>query len=212
MKLAQMRLAHGWILDGEPESPGRLIAEFIRPAVSAIPSPMAQRLGACRVAFPHCFANPSHTSEWTEHGHILEIAAATGGIADHDIAMEVLSCLGQALWERLLYDERTAFWKLLDAEIHAGVPGEIDEEALAAKRRLLAGHAQARSNTLLEYYGRASFAATAAEYVHALWHDVSVRTGPDYLPAPQLRRRLELLARWFPPDEGYELFAAEPRK
>jgi hypothetical protein len=35
----------------------------------------------------------------------------------------------------------------------------------------------------------------AAEYVHCLWHDVTIRTGEEYLPAPQLRRRLELLAR-----------------
>jgi hypothetical protein len=41
-----------------------------------------------------------------------------------------------------------------------------------------------------------------------LWHDVEVRSGPDYLPAPQLRRRLELLSLWFPFDRGYRLFAA----
>jgi len=36
---------------------------------------------------------------------------------------------------------------------------------------------------------------------------VEVRSGPDYLPAPQLRRRLELLSLWFPPDRGYRLFS-----
>jgi hypothetical protein len=47
-----------------------------------------------------------------------------------------------------------------------------------------------------------------AEYVRRLWHEVTVRTGPDYLPAAPLRRRLELMARWFPPNRGYRLFPA----
>jgi hypothetical protein len=56
--------------------------------------------------------------------------------------------------------------------------------------------AHARDPRCLEQYGVASFAALAAEYVHCLWHDVTIRTGEAYLPAPQLRRRLELTARF----------------
>ncbi len=84
--------------------------------------------------------------------------------------------------------------------------GEIDEQALEEKRSLLASRVHARSRRQLARYGRAAFAGTTAEYVHCLWHDVTVRTGPDHLPAPQLRRRLELLAGWFAPDRGYRLF------
>src|ERR1019366_8710520 len=90
----------------------------------------------------------------------------------------------------------------------ANISGEMDEQALDAKRLLLADRAHARDPRCLERYGVTSFAATAAEYVHCLWHDVTIRTGEAYLPAPQLRRRLELLARWFPPDRGYALFPA----
>jgi hypothetical protein len=83
--------------------------------------------------------------------------------------------------------------------------------ALEEKRSLFANRANANSAGRLKRYGRASFAGTAAEYVHSLWHDVTVRAGPDYLPPPQLRRRLELLAGWFPPDRGYRLFPSSHR-
>ncbi len=130
----------------------------------------------------------------------------TAGAEEHDVAMELLLCLGQALWERLSEAELRAYWLLLREEISKGVEGEIDEQALEEKRSLFASRANANSAGRLTRYGRASFAGTAAEYVHSLWHDVTVRAGPDYLPAPQLRRRLELLASWFPPDRGYRLF------
>jgi hypothetical protein len=93
----------------------------------------------------------------------------------------------------------------LAGEIRDGIKGEIDEQALEQKHCLLASRLHARNLRQLARYGRASFAGTAAEYVHCLWHDVTARSGPDYLPALQLRRRLELVAGWFPPDRGYRL-------
>ena len=62
----------------------------------------------------------------------------------------------------------------------------------------------------LERYAAASFAATVAEYIHSLWHDVAVRTETEHLPAPWLRRRLDMLARWFPPGRGYRLYPLTP--
>ena len=96
---------------------------------------------------------------------------------------------------------------LLGDEINS-IEGEIDEQALAEKRSLLESQCDTNRACHLESYGRSSFAGTAAEYVHCLWHDVSIRSGADYLPPQPLRRRLELLARWFPPDRGYRLFPA----
>ena len=180
--------------------------EFIRPAVRAVPSSMASRLGSCRISL--LAADPEMSSRWTESGAGLEIAVVTGESTDHDLAMELLVCLGQALWDRLSDDEFRAYWLLLAGEIRDGIRGEIDEQALEEKQSLLASRLHARSRRQLARYGRASFAGTAAEYVHCLWHDVSARTGPDYLAAPQLRRRLELLAGWFPPDRGYRLFSS----
>jgi len=120
--------------------------------------------------------------------------------------MELLVCLGQALWERLSAAELSAYWTILQDEINSGIEGEIDEQVLDEKRSLLESRSHASSARHLESYGCASFAGTAAEYVHCLWHDVSIRIGAAYLPAEPLRRRLKLLAQWFPPDRGHRLF------
>ena len=45
----------------------------------------------------------------------------TAGIEDHDIAMELLLCVGQALWERLSDGELREYWLVLDQEIRAGI-------------------------------------------------------------------------------------------
>jgi hypothetical protein len=137
-----------------------------------------------------------------------EVSVTTAGIEEHDIAMELLLCLGQALWERLSDGQLREYWLVLDQEIQAGISGEIDEQALEEKCSLLASRAHTLSRQQLARYGRAAFAGTVAEYVHCLWHEVTVRTGPDYLPVEPLRRRLELMARWFPPNRGYLLFPA----
>lgn len=175
---------------------------------------MAARLGACRVSVVGALEQPEITSRWRRGPEQTEISVAFAELEPHDVAMELLLCLGQLLWEATTEEERAAWLEQLRREIEAGVQGEIDEQALEAKQRLLAGTASARSRRRLEDYARASFAGTAAEYVHCLWHDVTIRTGPEHLPARWLRARLELLARWFPPNRGYRLFAAndEPQR
>jgi hypothetical protein len=203
-----LRLVHGWRLAAERGASLPLIREFIRPAVRAVPSRMAHQLGVCGVSLVSSLGRPGLASQWIATDRGVEISLATAERDEHDVALEMLLCLGQALWERLLHSQRQAYWLLLVTEIRAGIAGEIDEQALRAKRALMANRVSAASGKRLERYGSASFAGTAAEYVHCLWHEVEVRSGPDYLPAPQLRRRLELLSRWFPPDRGYRLFAA----
>ena len=155
---------------------------------------MARRLGACRIAIGP-LPDPQAASQWTQAEDGLEVRISIADLEDHDIAMELLLCLGQALWGKLSTHEVRAYLALLEREAEEGVGGEIDEQALAAKR------------CLSRDYCFSSFAGTAAEYVHSLWHEVTIRTGPEHLTAPQLRRRLQLLARWFPPDRGYRLFA-----
>ena len=188
-----------------------LSPKFIRPALRAVPPRMARQIGPLRVSVVENLSSPKVDSEWTETDRGLEISLAASGREPHDVALELLVCLGQALWTKLTHDQRRAYWMLLDDEIGAGVTGEIDEDALKEKRLLLSSRISARSARRLERYGCASFAGTAAEYVHSLWHDVTVRTGPDFLPAKQLRCRLELLARWYPPARGRRLFPRAPR-
>jgi len=167
---------------------------------------MARQIGACRIAIVDKLGRAAVASRWSETEGGLEVSLAAAGREGHDMALELLVCLGQALWNRLNRSQRNRFWLLLDEEIAAGVSGEIDEDALRQKRLLLGGRSSATSGRRLELYGSASFAGTAAEYVHCQWHDVTVRTGADFLPALQLKRRLDLLSRWFPPARGHRLF------
>jgi len=200
------RIARGWQLCAGQVISKELISGFIRPAVRSVPPRMARQLGPCRVSVVEDLGSPKVASRWTATDLGLEISLATAGRDDHDIALELLLCLGQALWEKLSCTQRKDYWLLLDDEISAGAPGEIDEDALKQKRLLLSNRASARSSRRLERYGSASFAGMAAEYVHCLWHDVSVRTGPTFLTAPQLRRRLELFSQWYPAGPGHRLW------
>jgi len=47
-----LRLAHGWTLVRGPSLSAALVRQFIRPAVRAVPSSMAERLGSCRISLP----------------------------------------------------------------------------------------------------------------------------------------------------------------
>ena len=180
------------------------VKEFLVPALEAVPERVWARLGRCRIRLVP--GEAEYSSRWTAETGWLEVELATGGVATHDLALEALLCLGQALWDELEASEYTSWFEALGREIQAGVTGEIDEGAIEEKRALASSRGTARSRRRLERYARASFAGTFAEYVHALWHDVTVRRGPEHLPPDWLRRRLELLSRWFPPPPGYRLF------
>lgn len=202
-------VAHGWRLAFEGAF-AELVQEYLRPAVQAVPTAMAARLKPCRITVAPRLDDPEAVSRWRRTSQATEIEIAVEELEPHDAALELLLCVGQVLWEELTGDEQAQWLDLLRREIEAGVSGEIDEQALEAKQRLLAGAEAARSRRRLIQYARASFAATAAEYLHCLWHEVTVRTGPEHLPGRWLRLRLELLARWFQPDPGYRLFAETP--
>ncbi len=195
-----------WFEIGQaPPGTGTLVADWLVPALEAVPDEAVRRLGRCRIRL--VAESEEWSSRWRSAGGTLEVELALDGEEPHDLALELLVCLGQALWDVLPRDDWQAYLRLLQAEIEAGVNGEIDETALEEKRRLLSSRLLARSPRRLERYARASFGATFAEYVHSLWHDVTVRTGEEHLPPKWLRKRLELLAAWFPPKPGCRLFA-----
>jgi len=204
--IRKFRLAHGLELTILGEASVSLVREFIRPAVAAVPPGMARVLGHCLIRLAVSLGGPDSASRWAAGEHDLRISIATLGRTNHDIAMELLICLGQALWKKLSSEQSRAYWLLLDSELVRGVKGEIDEEAFTQKQAVFRSRITAASDRRLERYGRASFAGTAAEYVHSLWHDVEVVSGPEHLPAPQLRRRLKLLSGWFPPGRGHKLY------
>jgi hypothetical protein len=199
------RLAHGWRLRRAGSISPALLAGFVRPALRAVPRAAAARLKRCVIELPEDLCGAA--SQWTATPDATEIAVAAGGVDDHDIAMELLVCIGQAIWHSAAPFERAAWLKLLGSEIQAGVTGEMDDQALDAKRKLFAGRSAARDAELLAAYAEASFAATFAEYAHSMWHDVSIRSGTSHLDAGQVSRRLQWMARHFPPNRGYRLFA-----
>jgi hypothetical protein len=165
-------------------------------ALRAVPATITGRIGLCRV---ETVPDPGFGSSWRRTTDSLEITVATEDVEEHEVAMEVLLCVGQALWETTTPAEREAWLRVVIDEIDAGVEGEIDEDALREKHALLGGVASARSRRRLLRYAGASFASTVAEYVHSLWHDVTVREGPEHLPARWLKRRFDLMKRWFGP-------------
>ena len=201
-----LRLAHGWRLVEQSSVSPEIIRDFIRPAVRAVPRALAARFNSCRISLRPRLSDTTISSQWVHDGGELAIEVASEGVDAHELTIEILLCLGQALWKSAPAPACDAYLKLLGEEIEAGIAGEIDEESLQEKRALLSSRASARSRIRLQRYARTSFAGTVAEYIHALWHDVTVRTGPEHLPARSLRRRLELLALWFPPDRGHPLF------
>ena len=144
MQSSPPRLAHGWTLSRSSGMSQALVREFIRPAVRAVPSSMARRLGSCRISLP-AEAEADVTSQWTITNSGLEVSVTTTGFEEHDVAMELLLCLGQALWERLSDAEIRAYWMLLCDEISMGIEGEIDEQALEEKRTLFESRSHANS-------------------------------------------------------------------
>lgn len=200
------RLAHGWRLGSCAGLRRQDLRDLIRPALRAAPRPMARRLGPCLFSFAFSLDDPDAASRWVETDAGVEVSIATEDMTPHDIALEMLVCLGQVLWTRLRRPEYDAWLRLLAAELDAGVAGEIDEEAYYRKSVLLLNPESARHPGQIGGYARAAFAASAAEYVHALWHDVTLRNGREHLDAERVRARLRLFERWFPPNPGFRLF------
>ncbi len=180
-------MRHGWTVSGEGEA-----AEFVRSAAGAVAAAIAARIGDCNTELVPALGEPELTSEWFETEHGIEVRLATGGADPHDVALEFLYCLGQAVWERMAEEDRAGWLRLLRSEILAGVKGEIDEDALESKRALLAAPDDPER---LETYAAMAFASTLAEFIHTAWHDTTLRTGPEHLAREWLDGRFNWLAR-----------------
>jgi hypothetical protein len=165
-----------------------------REALATIPPAILSRVGTLQVRL---LDDPGFGSRWRRLPDELEIEVDQQGVEEHDLAMEVLLCVGQALWETTTPAEREAWLRLVGREIEEGVEGDLDEDALLEKRALLGGAESARSRRRLLRYAGASFASTVAEWIHSRWHEVEVREGPEHLPAECIERRWDLMERWF---------------
>lgn len=197
---------------------------MVREPAHAVPASLAEKLGKLRVlVVPYvgcfadgdavCFANPtgeSHTAVWVEADERIHLLLACRQVDAHDTGFEFLASIAQVAMPRLPARAAGLYTRLLEDELERKVRGEIDKDALEAKEAFLKARGLAGAKTgAFERYRDVSLASTLAEYMHGLWHDVQIRVGPEHLPAPQLLKRMRVLAEIFPPNPGYSVFARE---
>ncbi len=221
-------LAHGWELhSAAPLTPAEE-RTMVREPARAAPAAIAERLGKLRVLLvPYLLCSESgdavsfskpqgetHSAVWLTTEDRTHLVLAARELDPHDTGFEFLASVADLLLPKLSSQELERYTELVQEELRTGVAGEIDEEALAAKKPLTAARAWARSRRgeAFKHYRDVSFSSTLAEYMHGLWHDVQVRVGPEHLPVPQLRRRMNLLTEMFPPNPGYSVFSEELAK
>lgn len=200
---------------------------MVREPARAAPATIAERLGKLRVLLvPYLLCSESgdavsfskpkgetHSAVWLTAEDRTHLVLAARELDPHDTGFEFLASLADLLLPKLSSQELERYTQLLQEELRTGVTGEIDEEALAAKKPFAASpRAWRRNRAEFEHYRDVSLSSTVAEYMHGLWHDVQIRVGPDHLPVPQLRRRMNLLAEMFPPNPGYSVFSEEVAK
>lgn len=213
-------LAHDWELYAAiPLGPAEERSTVREPA-QAVPDAIAGQLGPIRVLLvPYIacreqgdfveFSKPegeTHTSVWLGVDGRTHVLLACRELDAHDTGFELLACVAELLRPKLSPAELTEFDALLEGELRRGVTGEIDEEAVRAKQTYLSRGGRRRQGDEFEKYRDVALIETVAEYMHGLWHDVQIRIGPEHLAVADLRRRMELLARQFPPNTGYRVF------
>ncbi len=220
-------LAHEWELHaGVSLTPAEERA-IVREPAQAVPAAIAGRLGKLRVLvvpYVACLASgdavswskpkgETHSVVWVETPERTHLVLASKELDSHDTGFEFLASLAELFRAKLTSQEVSRYTELLEEELRMGIRGEIDEDALTAKKQLLErSRSWQRSRALFKRYRDVSFSSTLAEYLHGLWHDVQIRIGPDHLPVAQLRRRMTLLAEIFPPNPGYRVFAEDLEK
>jgi hypothetical protein len=213
-------LAHGWEFHSALALSPSEERTMVREPAEAVPAAIAQRLGKVRVlavSYIACLETgdvitrlkpkgEAHTAAWVEAPERINLLLACRELDAHDTGFEFLGSVAELLRARLLDSELADYSRLLEEEVRHGVRGEIDEESLYAKNAYLASLTGRRQRAQFERYRDVSFAGTAAEYIHGLWHDVQIRIGPEHLPVAQLRRRMDLMTKLFPPNPGYRVF------
>jgi hypothetical protein len=217
------RLAHGWEMHSAVSLSPAEERMMIREPAQAVPGAVAQRLGKLRVLvvpYVACsepgdlvtFTKPegeTHSAVWVETEKQVSLVLPCRELDPHDTGFEFLASVAELLRTHLSPEELGRFTQLLEEELGAGVSGDIDEDALAAKEALVSARSPRLNPRRFERYRDIAFTSTLAEYMHGLWHDVQVRVGPEHLPISPLRRRIKLLSELFPPNPGYSVFAKE---
>jgi len=215
------RIAHEWEMHSAVLLSPSEERTMVREPARAIPEAIAQRVGKLRVLLvPYvacfesgdmvAFSNPDgekHSAVWLENEDRIDLILACRDLDPHDTGWEFLASVAELLRARLTPEELQRFTNLLIEELDEGFAGEIDEEAHEAKQPLRRRNRWMKTGPQFLKYRDVSFTSTCAEYMHGLWHDVQIRIGPEHLPVPVLRKRMNLMAEMFPPNPGYRVFA-----
>lgn len=220
-------LPHDWEMHSAAALTPAEERTIVREPAETVPDSIAARLGRLRilvVPWVACydagdvvtFSKPkgeTHSAVWLETSERIYLVLPCRELDPHDTGLEFLASIAELLRPRLAAHELERYSRVLETELRAGVPGEIDDDSRAAKQPLSGRRPRRRrSPELFEHYRDISFVSTTAEYMHGLWHDVQIRLGPEHLPVRELRRRMTLLAEMFPPNAGYSLFAEGTEK
>lgn len=138
------------------------------------------------------------------------LVVAIQDLSPNEYHYNLYNALASLAWEVTPLETRDAWTQSLKDELKRGVHGEIDEISWQRKNEVLAKQAQpTRDSKLLRDYVRASFIDTMTLFLHGICCDIDVEPSPRQIPSTEIRRRLELLRRFYPLGEGYALFPEE---
>lgn len=138
------------------------------------------------------------------------LVIATEDVSPNAYHYNLYSALSSLAWEVAPSDVRQAWAKSIKEELKRGVHGEIDEISWQRKNEVLSKQSQPlRDSKLLRAYLRASYIDTMTLFLHGICCDIDVEPSPRQIPSVEIRRRLELLRRFYPLGEGYALFPEE---
>jgi len=138
------------------------------------------------------------------------IVLAVQDLSGNEIHYNLYGALASLAWEVSTADIRNAWAKSLKDELRREVHGEIDDLSWQKKNDLLAKQTPPiRDSKLFRDYARVSFVDTLTLFLHGICCDIDVEPSPRQAPSSEIRRRLELLRKFYPLGEGFFLFPEE---
>lgn len=138
-------------------------------------------------------------------GAVLAFAVKGADVADHHYRF--YRAIAELAAGSLPGGAPPEYAALLEAELKAGVHGEVDERSWLLKNELTRRDRNfSRPTERLKQYIRQSFIDTLTLYLHGICCDIDVEPGPRQIPSNWLRKRLLLLKTLFPPPPNYAVF------
>jgi len=138
-------------------------------------------------------------------GAVLAFAVKGAEVADHHYRF--YCAIAELVADSLPGGIPKEYEALLEAELKAGVHGEVDDASWRLKNELTRRDRNFKRPTdRLREYVRQSFIDTLTLYLHGICCDIDVEPGPRQIPSNYLRKRLQLLKELFPPPQGYAVF------